>query len=75
MHYFKIPFSRVILNYHPTLFIRYPRNQNCVWNITADEGYFVVVDFDDFKLEEPQPSGFCPFDYVAFSGGKLRLSI
>ena len=42
-----------------------------MWNITADEGHFVIVDFDDFELEKPQPSGECPFDYVTFTGGML----
>ena len=51
---------------------RYPRNQNCTWNITAEEGNFIIVDFDEFELEDPQPGGFCAFDYVTFSGGMLN---
>ena len=53
------------------VFFRYPRNQNCIWNITAEEGHFIIVDFDEFELEDPQPGGFCAFDYVTFSGGIL----
>ena len=51
---------------------RYPRNQNCTWNITAEEGNFIIVDFDEFELEDPQPGGFCAFDHVTFSGGMLN---
>ena len=51
---------------------RYPRNQNCTWNITAEEGNFIIVDFDEFELEDPQPGGSCTFDYVTFSGGMLN---
>jgi len=29
----------------------YADNLNCVWNITAQPGYFVYLVFNDFRLE------------------------
>lgn len=49
-------------------------NQTCVWNITAEEGHFILLDFDQFELEKPQPSGMCVFDYVSFDGGRFPCS-
>lgn len=59
-----------MLNVVCVFLVRYPRNLTCVWNITAKEGHFVILDFDDFELESPQQSGACPFDYIVFDGGE-----
>ena len=42
---------------------------NCVWNITAEEGHFIEITFDDFEVEGPR-NDVCTFDYVSIQQGK-----
>lgn len=44
----------------------YPRNADCVWQITVDENHTIVVQFEDFNLEKDKK---CKYDYVAFYDG------
>ena len=46
----------------------YPNRQDCVWEINAPIGYYVVVTFEDFQLESKI------FDYVELSENKRHIA-
>ena len=39
----------------------YPHGLDCVWEITASAGYYVILTFDEFHLEDHRQ---CNYDYV-----------
>lgn len=41
----------------------YPKNQNCIWTITAPLGNKINISFSHFQLEQLTTKG-CKFDYV-----------
>ena len=50
----------------PTVDGLYPRNADCVWQISVDVNHTIVVQFEQFNLEKDKK---CKYDYVAFYDG------
>lgn len=51
----------------------YPPFADCEWNIAVERGYSIVLDFEDFSVEE-HPDYECPYDWlrVEFANGTFR---
>ena len=45
---------------------RYENNQNCIWQIMADDGKVIKLTFSVFELEGPM-AGICRYDFVEVS--------
>eukprot|EP00794_Sanderia_malayensis_P015288 gene15288-16866_t len=41
----------------------YPPLADCAWNIAVDRGYSIILDFEDFNIEE-HPDYQCPYDWL-----------
>lgn len=48
----------------------YARNSRCAFEIVAPPGKAIVLDFEDFDMEDTDPEG-CSFDYVAVFDGHV----
>uniref|UniRef100_A0A183VCE0 Tolloid n=2 Tax=Toxocara canis TaxID=6265 RepID=A0A183VCE0_TOXCA len=57
--------------FSPNFPLNYPPMKNCVWQVEADEGYQIIVNFTHFNVEGMKTE--CAYDYVLIEdeGGAL----
>lgn len=59
--------------FSPNFPLNYPPSKNCVWQVEADEGYQIIVNFTHFNVEGMKTE--CAYDYVLIEdeeGGEER---
>uniref|UniRef100_A0A915BIG2 Metalloendopeptidase n=2 Tax=Parascaris univalens TaxID=6257 RepID=A0A915BIG2_PARUN len=59
--------------FSPNFPLSYPPSKNCVWQVHADEGYQIIVNFTHFNVEGMKTE--CAYDYVLIEdeeGGEER---
>lgn len=51
--------------FSPNFPLNYPPSKDCVWQIEADQGYQIIVNFTQFNVEGMKTE--CAYDYVAIT--------
>ncbi|KHN71808.1 Zinc metalloproteinase nas-39, partial [Toxocara canis] len=62
--------------FSPNFPLNYPPMKNCVWQVEADEGYQIIVNFTHFNVEGMKTE--CAYDYVLIEdegGGEERYCV